>query len=65
MEQLNVVMDVTYRIQVDDVSDGQGKEFRASVYDEEDDLELVTEGWGDTPLAAIAQAFITLNTEEN
>lgn len=64
MEQLNVVIDVTYRIQIDDVSNGQGKEFRASVYDQENDLDLVTEGWGDTPLEAMAEAFITLQREE-
>lgn len=47
---MKIVLD--FRIQIDDVD----TDFRASIYDPED-LELMGEGWGDTPLDALLAAF--------
>jgi hypothetical protein len=56
--KLDVVLDFSnLRIQVDDVSDGKRTEFRASIYDENNELELQVDGWGDTEVEAIASAF--------
>lgn len=51
---LDVVADSTLRVLIDDVSGGHRTEFRASFYDEED--ELVGEGWGKTLAEATAAA---------
>lgn len=56
---IKIVLDTTFRIQVDDV----GTDFRASIYDPED-LELLGEGWADTPLKAIVAAFEHYQMEE-
>lgn len=57
MESLHkrIVRDLTYRIIVDDVSEGKGTEYRATIYDTE--LLIVSEGWGDTPLEATLEAM--------
>ena len=57
--EINIVLDTTVRIQVDDV----GTDFRASIYDPED-LELLGEGWGETPVKAITAAFELYQMEE-
>jgi hypothetical protein len=51
----SIVRDLTYRIIVDDVSEGKGKEYRATIYDTE--LLILSEGWGDTPLNATLEAM--------
>lgn len=50
-----IVRDLTYRIIVDDVSDGNGTEYRATIYDT--DQLIVSEGWADTPLEATLEAM--------
>lgn len=57
MESLHksIVRDLTYRIIVDDVSEGKGKEYRATIYDTE--LLILSEGRGDTPLNATLEAM--------
>lgn len=57
MESLhkNIVRDLTYRIIVDDVSDGNGTEYRATIYDME--MVIFSEAWGDTPLEATLNAM--------
>lgn len=50
-----IVFDETFRIILDDVSEGKGAEFRASIYDSNNDL--VIEGWGATRHEAIGDAF--------
>lgn len=52
---LDVVDDSTLRVVVDDVSEGRRAEYRASVYDEDD--ELIGEGWGKTLAEATAEAI--------
>lgn len=54
MESLHRSIVADIRIIVDDVSDGQAQEYRASVYDE--DTELIVEAWEDTQELAIIQA---------
>ena len=55
MESLykSIVEDI--RIIVDDISDGEGTEYRASIYD--DGLDLVAEAWEDTQELAVLQAL--------
>lgn len=55
-DKLNVVLTMNLMIEVDDVS-GNGSEFRASLYDIDDNLDLLTDGWGDTPSEAICEAI--------
>lgn len=57
MESLHkrIVRDLTYRIIVDDVSDGKGTEYRSTIYDME--MVIFGEGWGDTPLEATLNAM--------
>lgn len=63
-DTLDVVLDVSLRIQVDDVSDGQGREFRASIYDSKDDYELVADGWGATKATAITSAILGMTDKD-
>ncbi len=58
-DTLDVVWDNTLRIQVDDVSDGKGTEFRSSIY-AGSDYELMADGWGNTISEAIQESIITL-----
>lgn len=51
----HIVRDLTYRIIVDDVSEGNRTEYRATIYDT--DLLIVSEGWADTPLEATLVAM--------
>lgn len=51
----DIVLDFTYRFIVDDVSDGEGTEFRCSIYDT--DVNLCGEGWGSTTNEAILDAM--------
>jgi hypothetical protein len=51
----DIVMDFNLRFIIDDVSDGEGTEFRCSVYDSENNL--ISEGWADTPNLATKQAM--------
>lgn len=57
MESLHkrIVRDLTYRFIVDDVSEGKGTEYRATIYDE--DLLILSEAWGPTPLEATLLAM--------
>ena len=55
MESLHKTIVADIRIIVDDVSDGQAQEYRASIYD--DGLDLVAEAWEDTQELAIIQAL--------
>ena len=52
---LDVVFNQRYTIEVDDVSDGKGTEFRCSIYNEFNDLEA--EGWANNTHQAIVQAM--------
>ena len=49
-----IIQDYTIRIVVDDVSEN-GTEYRSSIYD--DQLDLIAEGWGQTPELATKQAM--------
>ena len=49
---------LTCQIVVDDVSGGQGAEYRCSVYDSDGDL--ISESWGVTVSESIGNAFIEL-----
>ena len=49
------VRDLTYRIIVDDVSEGKGTEYRSTIYDM--DMIIFGEGWGETPLEATLVAM--------
>jgi hypothetical protein len=51
----DIVLDFTYRFIVDDVSDGEGTEFRCSIYDA--DENLCGEGWGSTTNEATLDAM--------
>ena len=63
-DTLNVVKDFSLRVQIDDVSEGEGKEYRCSLYDP--DVyneewgkgwnELLSDGWGSTPQLALIEA---------
>jgi len=53
----DIVLDFYLRLIVDDISEGQRKEFRCSVYDSENNL--ITEGWAETPNLATKQAMET------
>jgi hypothetical protein len=57
MESLHktIVQDFTYRFIIDDVSDGNGTEYRCSIYDLE--LNLCGEGWGNTTTEATLDAM--------
>ena len=55
-DTLDVVLSLRFMIQVDDVS-GDRSEYRASLYDIDDNLDLLTQGWGDTPSEAICEAI--------
>jgi hypothetical protein len=59
MESLHkaIVQDYTYRFIVDDVSEGRKEEYRCSIYDTDNDLELIGEGWGSSPTEATLQAM--------
>lgn len=57
-----IVSDFTIRIIVDDVSEGKGTEFRATIYDEA--LDLVCDSWGDTPKEAVAAVLKTYEQSE-
>lgn len=57
-----ITSDFTLRVIVDDVSDGKGTEFRATIYDEE--LDLVCDAWGDTNDEAIAAVLKTYAQSE-
>ncbi len=52
-----IVWDVELRVVVDDVSDGAGQEFRASLYR---DGELIGEGWGRSWALAVADAVAVI-----
>lgn len=58
----DITSDYKLRIIVDDVSDGKGTEFRASIYDE--DLDLICDAWGDTNDEAIAAVLKTYAQNE-
>jgi hypothetical protein len=58
MEILDVAFALTCQIVVDDVSGGQGAEYRCSVYDSDGDL--ISESWGVTVSESIGNAFIEL-----
>lgn len=53
----DIVLDFYLRLIIDDISQGQRKEFRCSVYDSESNL--ITEGWAETPNLATRQAMET------
>jgi hypothetical protein len=55
MESLHKSIIQDIRIIVDDISDGEGTEYRASIYD--DTLDLVAEAWEDTQERAILRAL--------
>jgi hypothetical protein len=55
MESLHKSIVEDIRIIVDDISDGEGTEYRASIYD--DGLDLVAEAWEDTQELAVLQAL--------
>lgn len=57
-----ITSDFTLRVIVDDVSDGKGTEFRATIYDEA--LDLVCDAWGDTNDEAIAAVLKTYAQNE-
>jgi hypothetical protein len=57
-----ITSDFTLRIIVDDVSEGKGTEFRATIYDEA--LDLVCDSWGDTNDEAIAAVLKTYAQNE-
>ena len=59
---MDIVFDTTVRIVVDDVSDGAGTEFRASIYDSI--LDLVSEAWGANVGEAIGFAVAELTEED-
>ena len=52
---LDVVFNQRYTIEVDDVSDNKGTEFRCSIYNEFNDLEH--DGWGSSVHEAIVEAI--------
>jgi hypothetical protein len=58
VEILDVAVALTCQIVVDDVSGGQGAEYRCSVYDSDGDL--ISESWGVTVSESIGNAFIEL-----
>ena len=60
-DRLDIVLDETNRTVVDDVSDGQGKEFRSSIYDLNHDL--IAEGWGDSIASALLDAWTNYSKE--
>ena len=72
-ETLQVVEDWSLRVQIDDVSEGEGKEYRCSLYDP--DVyneewgkgwnELLSDGWGSTPRLAFMNAVQQLEWKEN
>ena len=49
-----IVFDGIFQIVVDDVSEGEGMEFRASIYK---DGELVSDAWADDVATAIGFGF--------
>jgi hypothetical protein len=55
MESLHKSIVEDIRIIVDDISDGEGTEYRASIYD--DGLDLVAEAWENTQELAVIQAL--------
>ena len=55
MESLHKSIVEDIRIIIDDISDGEGTEYRASIYD--DGLDLVAEAWEDTQELAVLQAL--------
>jgi hypothetical protein len=63
-ERLQVVEDWSLRVQIDDVSEGEGKEYRCSLYDPDTYNEewgkgwneLLSDGWGSTPQLAFIEA---------
>ena len=55
MESLHKSIVEDIRIIVDDISDGEGTEYRASIYD--DGLDLVAEAWEETQELAVLQAL--------
>jgi len=58
----DITSDFTLRIIVDDVSEGRGTEFRATIYDEA--LDLICDSWGDTPKEAVAAVLKTYEQTE-
>lgn len=59
---MSIVFDDNFRIVVDDVSDGNGSEFRASIYDSI--LDLISEAWGASVSEAIGFAVAELTKED-
>lgn len=55
------LFDYRLRVIVDDVSDGKRTEFRASIYDENNDL--LNDGWGATVGNATHNALIGMEVE--
>jgi hypothetical protein len=55
MESLHKSIVEDIRIIIDDISDGEGTEYRASIYD--DGLDLVAEAWEETQELAVLQAL--------
>jgi len=64
-ETLNVVEDWSLRVQIDDVSEGEGKEYRCSLYDSDESNELLGEGWGNNPRVSFMNAVLQLEWKEN
>ena len=63
-DMLNVVEDWSLRVQIDDVSEGEGKEYRCSLYDPDTDNELLGEGWGNNPRVSFMNAVLQLEWKE-
>ena len=63
-DMLNVVEDWSLRVQIDDVSEGEGKEYRCSLYDPDESNELLGEGWGSSPRLAFMNATQQLEWRE-
>jgi hypothetical protein len=63
-ETLEVVEDWSLRVQIDDVSDGKGTEYRCSLYDPDVNNELLGEGWGTNPRLAFNEATQRLDWKQ-
>ena len=64
-DTLNVVEDWSLRVQIDDVSEGEGKEYRCSLYDPDESNDLLGEGWGNSPRLAFMKATQQLEWRES
>jgi hypothetical protein len=68
-DTLNVVEDWSLQVQIDDVSEGEGREYRCSLYDPDTYNEewgkgwneLLSDGWGSTPQLAFIEAAKRIN----